>query len=415
MATGAGSTPADTGGGDERSGFVEPLLDDRAQQVADSLGLPGFEPGVNGTTIAILDADFGLNRTAKEATELMSEAILWNFWPKMVRDQTGTPAIQFTVSLLGEPHPLPDLRNVHPISSFAEAYAFLKAKRSGQAATTFGTYREVWCRKPKVLLGWLALTRGRITDTGRLRSIAATGGISSESSHHVALMRDAELVVKYLDGPALQAGKYEYSGVFIAHRDVDRSFAAAEPPTHDDWVVQNMQNRRDRTLVNVGLREIQNAMQEYASPTGERKSGGAALPLGQVASLLGTLLTGMPGSGAEVQPERGPKKRASAKRAKVQHSGPVIEQVSEELPWGASTARDPESVEDGPDVDGGLSSAGDALQTSEAGPTDGSQPGSHASPTPPPPPPATGRTSSREDGGLQAGPLRRSGLVPDRV
>ena len=320
--------------GEYRDGLAEPLLNKRAERVANALGLPSFEPGVNGTTIAILDADFGLNRTAKEATSIMMEALLWNFWPKMIQNPSGSPAIQFTVSLNGETQPLPELRATHPISGFADAYAFLKAKRSGQAATTFGTYQEVWCRRPKVLLGWLALTRGRVAGNP-LRPTKGTGAFHSESSHHVALMRDAELVVRYLEGPALQAGNYEYSGVFITHRDVDRSFAAAEPPTHDDWVVQNMRDKRDRRLVNVALREIQTAMDEYASPTGERKSGGEAMPLGQVASLLGTLLTGMPGTGAEVQPGKRSKAK-KVKRAKVQKSGPVIEDNSEELPWASS-------------------------------------------------------------------------------
>lgn len=346
-----------------RDDLVEPLLNARAEAVAKALGLPLFEPGVNGTTIAILDADFGLNRTAKEATVIMTEALLWNFWPKMVRDASGKPAIQFSVSLNGEDQPLPPLRDAHPISGFADAYGFLKAKRSGQAATTFGTYQEVWCRKPKVLLGWLALTRGRVA-AKRLHATSGTGGIHSESSHHMALMRDAELVVRYLDGPALQAGKYEYSGVFIAHRDVDRSFAAAEPPTHDDWVVQNMKDRRHRTLVNVALREIHHAMSEYASPTGERKSGGTAMPLGQVASQLGTLLTGMPGTGAEVQPSKSTKKKA--RRAKVKKSGPVIEEVAEELPWGPA----PLDVEEGPLV----AADGESLETGSAEADPGSEP-----------------------------------------
>lgn len=324
--------------GEVRNDLVEPLLDEDAQALADELGLPGFEPGVNGTTIVILDADFGLNRTAKEAVELMSEALLWNFWPKMVRDANGRPPIEFTVALNGEPKPLPNLDDVHPLAMYADAYRLLKARRAGRAATGFGRYREIWCQKPKVLLGSLALSRGRAQSRKRLTVSPGTGGVVGESCHHVALMRDAELVVKYLEGPALQAGNFEYGGVFISHRDVDHAYSAAEPPTHDDWVVQNMRERGQRTLVRVGLRRINEEVNEFASPTGHRKVGGKAQPLGQVASVLGTLLTGSPGTGAEVQPARRNKTR-DARKAKVKQSGPVFEEAPE-LPFSGGSGQE---------------------------------------------------------------------------
>ena len=53
--------------------------------------------------------------------------------------------------------------------------------------------------------------------------------------HHVALMRKAELVVRYEAGPPLPGDHFGYAGVFKCDDDVDEIFRRSEPPTHDDW------------------------------------------------------------------------------------------------------------------------------------------------------------------------------------
>jgi hypothetical protein len=52
-----------------------------------------------------------------------------------------------------------------------------------------------------------------------------------ETVNHVALMRNVELVVKYLPGPVATTGRNGYSGVFRCAVDVDATFRRAEPPT----------------------------------------------------------------------------------------------------------------------------------------------------------------------------------------
>lgn len=297
-------------------GVVEPLIDGDAQEVAAGLGLPDFKDHEHGTSIAIVDADFGLERGPAEALEVLQEALLWNFWPKLVRANPERPPISFFFRWNGELLPLPALAERPPLDGFANAMELLKARRAGLASRHFGYFDEIWCKRPKRLLGWLALYRFE-TQRRPPSGEGETGAIEG-SCHHVALMRDAELVVRYLDGVPLQTDRFEYAGVFIATREVDRAFADSEPPTHDDWVWQNLDDSTHRTLVRVALRRIQEQMKDFAQPTGGTRTGGQLqIPLGHLSSSLGNLLTGLTGPGAN-RPKLDQKARVRAK-------GPVVE------------------------------------------------------------------------------------------
>ena len=283
--------------GRRNNDLVDPLLDDDADALARALGLPTFREDEYGTTIALLDADFGLERTAEQAVRIIVDALLWNFWPKIVALEAGRPGMTFGVTLDGQEVPIPRPAEFAPLGGFQQAMDLLKARREGKEPTEFGHFQEVWSRKPQMLLGWLALARLACEPRSAFPGDAPTGGIRTPTAHHVALMRDAELVVKYLEGPALQTDRFEYAGVFVASRDADRAFARSEPPTHDDWVPHALDDRRHRTFVNVGLRTIADAMQKFAQPTAESRVAGEVVPLAHLANSLGALLTGLPGEG----------------------------------------------------------------------------------------------------------------------
>ena len=68
------------------------------------------------------------------------------------------------------------------------------------------------------------------------RAVPVGARLTADTVHHVALMRNAELVVKYLAGAVPVVAKVGYAGVFKCAVDVVSAFKAAEPPTHDDWV-----------------------------------------------------------------------------------------------------------------------------------------------------------------------------------
>jgi hypothetical protein len=160
---------------------------------------------------------------------------------------------------------------------------------------------DIKSQRPKKHLGRLALVRfpseaRETVDTGPDDGMVPLAG----PAHHVALMRQAELVVKYLAGPALPTDMIEYAGVFLADVDADRVFARAEPPTHDDWVHEFLDVPHEKTYVRVAYRRIEETMEEFVAP--ERPGGetGDGAPLGAFAGTLGTLLMGQEGPGARV-------------------------------------------------------------------------------------------------------------------
>ena len=97
-------------------------------------------------------------------------------------------------------------------------------------------------------------------------------------------------------------GMIEYAGVFVVDEMVDRVFARAEPPTHDDWNYQFLEDPRDKTLVRVAFRRIQEALQEFTAPPTASIRSSELFPLGAFADKLGGLLLGAEGSGASEQP-----------------------------------------------------------------------------------------------------------------
>ena len=146
----------------------------------------------------------------------------------------------------------------------------------------------------------------------------------SRRVHHVALMRNVELVVKYLPGPVATTGRNGYSGVFRCAVDVDAAFRRAEPPTHDDWIYRAIPSGHDRTFVKVALDRIADVCREaagYHASMGPPASGDA-IPLGEFADALAVLMPGADGPGA--------RRRATGGRAATGRKGTVRQPTLDE-------------------------------------------------------------------------------------
>ncbi len=344
--------------GEERDGIVEPLLGGAAERIAAALGLPRFGPGEYGTSIALLDADFGLDRPPEEALRLIRDALLWNFWPKMLDGQDGRPSMSFSLGMDGALEPLPDPRSIVPLNGFCQAMDLLKAAREGAEVPGVigGMHRPIEYGSTRDHLGDATCVRFPHASRWGLTREGdwVLGGIEAERCHHIALMRDAELVVRYLEGPEPPNEILDWAGVFIASQAADRAFAASEPPTHDDWVHKNVADKHKRSYVNVALRRIREFMAEYATPTGAMLSEAAKVPLGMLSSVLGGLLTGAEGTGVVV----------GASEGRPQPVGPsVVDTPDEELPF-----RSPGDDGGGGESDDGKD-AGDATGDEEVVPT----------------------------------------------
>jgi|GEM_PF-1213781 len=284
-------------------GVPEPLLDEEAEAAARMVGLPerNGREGL-GTTVAIVapglapDAPEGMDATI----EFIAEALVWNFWPRMISTSEGEQAtMSFRLTDQGRRVDLPDPRTHDRLRGFVEAMDRLRREPEDDDPLAFD--RPVECLRPIKTLGRLVVQRGPVAPvTLPERAVPQGARQTAQSVHHVALMRNAELVVKYLRGLEPVMGRFGYSGVFRCSLDVDEAFRRAEPPTHDDWVPRFVPAGHDRTFVNVALDRIVGACREAAGHETARSNAatGDGVPLGEFADALATLMPGLEGPGA---------------------------------------------------------------------------------------------------------------------
>ena len=124
---------------------------------------------------------------------------------------------------------------------------------------------------------------------------------TANALHHVALMRNAELVVKYLPGPVpvtREDGLRRRLQVCCRCR---RGVPAVGPPTHDDWVPRALPpGTHERRFVKIALDRINDACREAAGYGSllAAASDGSGIPLGEFADALAALMPGSSGPGA---------------------------------------------------------------------------------------------------------------------
>ncbi|MDW8260956.1 MAG: hypothetical protein RMJ35_00375 [Phycisphaerales bacterium] len=287
------------GGG---TGGVEPLTGDQARNLAQQLGFPGRSKTSTGTSIMILDFARPAGDGEQDEPEDPSvtgnrivETILWNFWPRMM--ESTPPERRFTVDVEVEGVRLrmPAPEQTPPLDLFSIA---MDKVRSGDGCV------EIRSQRPAKRLGTLAIQKG---PRSKRCPLVGNHSVFPERAHHIALMRPVELVVKYLEGPAIPDESLEWCGVFRAsdEEEVERAFAESEPPAHDDWIPSNLQNRHQKTFVNVALRRIGEEAQRVVNANGGPKPPpGLATPLAQVADRLGRFLDHVTGDGPGIPPPR---------------------------------------------------------------------------------------------------------------
>ncbi|MEU4244879.1 hypothetical protein [Actinoplanes sp. NPDC026619] len=274
-----------TTGGD---GVADPLLDEEADQAAYDLGLPSFEgPEALGTDVVILGANLGRRlseatdeepRDIDEAADYIASAMLWNLWPLLSTSDGSRPAMTCRVVTETRTVEIPD-----PVKT-PRLWPFVTALR----AIDVGDAKEIVRRQPTQLTTGSFFAVTSVSSSKRdWRDLAApfTG-----PARHCALMRQAGLVVTYLEGPALPSDDQQYGAVFRSSRDADESFAAAEPPTHDAWVTHGLAEL-DRRTVETAVRGIRTRLADIAAVASDGTNSVATQPpLGHLAQRLGHLV-----------------------------------------------------------------------------------------------------------------------------
>jgi hypothetical protein len=182
----------------------------------------------------------------------------------------------------GETVHVPPPEEFPPLDLFADA---LKKARSGEDA------KEIKSQRPARFLGNLSIRKGLKADR---HPVALRSGTSiPQQASHIALMRPVELVVKYLEGDPYPDKRFEWAGVFICSDgdEVERAFAEAEPPAHDDWIPDMLPSGYGKRYVNVALKHLKEAAKTHANPVVNGAGRGDRGPsLAKTAGLMGQLL-----------------------------------------------------------------------------------------------------------------------------
>ena len=248
----------------DANGKALPLEGEDADNIAVALGLPGFDPGETGTTVAIVhpsSGDEGIEDPMLSVGERIASTALSYAWPHLREELgTGQPLLKIKVSCDGRPV------SVGPLATDSErAKAFsrsLDCLLHLKEADSITEIIPIKCLSPSKILGHLAVTKclPQLTIAGNPRTREAVHLPFPDDCHHVALLRDPMLTVTYRQGPAPALAGLGYAAVFLAAKDLDHEFADAEPAAHDSWSWSDMSIGRGRTFVKTALKRIDEAL-----------------------------------------------------------------------------------------------------------------------------------------------------------
>lgn len=296
---------------------VEPAVGSLAEELGEQVFSLGFAARTTGTSMLILAPQLG-GESPEDNIEMLVDAIVWNLWPKLMVDQDGRSRMRIQLQLNGRDIEIPIVESHESLSGHVSCLRTVRALQSGRDLSTLSlplpvTTFEIRSERPRKLLGHLALTRYPVPRA------------TKEPSQWVTLMRNqAELVVRCFRRAALDVDGYQWAGVFKPVADVDDSFALAEPPAHDDWIVKAVQDKAQRRDVNIALDRVKSLTDAFVrpsdgTPVGEHPLQSAAVAGDALAGLLGGLL----GSAPEVRRASGASggKHAARPRVDVVASG----------------------------------------------------------------------------------------------
>lgn len=276
--------------------IVDPITGVVATKTAAALGLPAFDADQTGTNIVILGADLALVAEhgtpgfadAETLGSHLASAMLWNLWPKFrATAPDAEHAMTFSVHVEGAELAIPSPLDVPALKPFVEAFRSLNGG-------SIRSYRR--SAPPRIHCGDLAV--GVAPMPASEPAIVHSARPFDGTPRHIARMRQAGLIVDYVEGPSHSDTLFCYGGVFRSSAEADSYFAEAEPPTHDGWNPEGL-GREARLVVQGANRFVREDLTKrfgtQSTTSGAHNSHG----LGNGSRRLSGLVAGINATGAD--------------------------------------------------------------------------------------------------------------------
>lgn len=303
---------------DRRTGntsvFAEPMTGAQADNAAQFFKMDQHftEEKQTGTSIAVIDPAF--EDSSSEQLGQIARALTRWAWPHMVHTPEDEDELNFVVTHNSQPVPVPDPREDPLLKEFVAAYRDSlmvdPAKAEGFSFRRSTEVSSVRSGRPVHGLGRLGIREinGRISDQK---------SVIDHTAGSIALMRGPRMVVEYRSGPADRLGR-EYAAVFSAADDLDREFALSEPTTHDAWHPRTLTDqdltgstwKSRNNPVKIALDHMDRLIRTWSADGSGDKESPYDNASRQIASMLGGVLSGIPGTSLSAKKE--PKDRSGS-------------------------------------------------------------------------------------------------------
>lgn len=312
--------------GDPADEDIVPLRGPQAQRLGEQLFRTHFGEDETGTSIMVIDPVVSLSvekdsacertpvRTEEQAdvlTDQIFEALAFSAWPKMIPADGAHPPMIIKLFKNGiEQDVASHIRDRYERFAYAlDEIRRVQGQRNDETPAerpqhmirvsepvpiTLRLGRSMVASRDQVFGDRDDNVVGHLYMTESVRDAAAQP--EGDLPNSLCLMRsEAELVVRYDEFTDFKDDFLMWHGVFKPTPECDRHFAAAEPPTHDNWNPSSAEDEVSTYVVDRAMRQVRRKAREFlehhrAQPVeGRRSVRGVAtslrhfVPLGDIA------------------------------------------------------------------------------------------------------------------------------------
>lgn len=273
---------------------VEPVVGDEAHRLGEAVFERHFAEGETGTSILILQPRFeGRPVSSPEQIDALlaawAKGISRNLWPKLDQAQPAERRMDIRLVRDGVDVQIDDASLSPTIAAAAKCLAALRALEAGSTPDPQVTVVPIDCSRPIQRLGHVALMK-------YLHSDGQEGPVSDDS---LIFMRSAaELVVWEESLGPTSDGFTKWIGVFKPLADLDQAFADSEPPAHDAWNYNSLEDRRSRTFVKLAVQRARESANNFRKPNVAQVEAGQSRSTGRLSKALAGLVVGGQGTAA---------------------------------------------------------------------------------------------------------------------